>query len=156
MSISPITSSTMSMYVPAPNATGQNNYEYQLIIQELLALGIAPTGNFEQDKNRLEIAKNLQAMQENQSLQKKQTIPFEEIMNTLNIKITGDLDKDYETTIDKLEYEIDMAYTQEDIDYYEGLKYQVEEEYNNAKRNRISYFEGANQLGMLNRYMLGI
>lgn len=144
------------MYVPAPNATGQNNYEYQLIIQELLALGIAPTGNFEQDKNRLEIAKNLQAMQENQSLQKKQTIPFEEIMNTLNIKITGDLDKDYETTIDKLEYEIDMAYTQEDIDYYEGLKYHVEEEYNNAKRNRISYFEGASQLGMLNRYMLGI
>lgn len=156
MSISPITSSTMSMYVPAPNATGQNSYEYQLIIQELLALGIAPTGYFEQDKNRLEIAKKMQEMQANKALQPKQTSPFEEIMNTLNLKITGDLEKDYNTTIDKLEYEIEMAYTEEDIEYYEGLKSQIEEQYNDSKRNRISYFEGASQLGMLNRYMLGI
>ncbi len=159
MAISPVSASMMSMYVPSlstSSSDAQKDYEYQLIIQELMAMGIAATGDKTTDKARLEIAKRMQEMQASQSNSQRQSIPFDDIMNTLNLTITGDLDKDYETTIDKLDYEIYMAYTEEEKAYYEALKDQVEEDYNSSKQNSISYFSGMSQLSSLNRFMLGI
>ena len=159
MSVSPISSSMMSMYVPSTSTSAsdaQKDYEYQLILQELQSMGIAPTGDKTADKARLDIAKRLMEMRESQQSSSKQSIPFEDIMNTLNLSVTGDLDKDYDTTIDKLDYEISMAYSDEEKAYYEALKYQVEEEYNTSKQNSISYFSGASQISSMNRYMLGI
>ena len=195
MSISPISSSMMSMYVPSAGAskTAEKDTEYQQIIKKLAAYGIASSGDKETDKTRLETAEKLMAtehqrivqelaaygipssgdnetdktrlevverliaMQESQqTLGERDSIPFEDIMNTLNLTITGDLEDDYDTTIDKLDYEIYMAYTDEEREYYEALKDQVELEYNSSKENRISYFSGASQLGSVNRYMLGI
>lgn len=159
MSISPISSSMMSMYVPSAatsKSDAQKDYEYMLILQELAAIGIASTGDKTTDKARLEVAKNLMSMQQSQSSSSKQSIPFEDIMNTLNISVTGDLEKDYETTIDKLDYEISMAYTDEEKTYYEALKDEVENDYISSKENRISAFTGASQLGSLNRLMFGL
>lgn len=159
MAISPVSASMMSMYVPSlstSSSDAQKDYEYQLIIQELMTMGIAATGDKTTDKARLEIAKRMQEMQASQSNSQRQSIPFDDIMNTLNLTITGDLDKDYETTIDKLDYEIYMAYTEEEKAYYEALKDQVEEDYNSSKQNSISYFSGMSQLSSLNRFMLGI
>ena len=95
-------------------------------------------------------------MQKSQSSSNKQSIPFEDIMNTLNLSVSGDLDKDYDTTINRLDYEIDMAYTDEEKQYFEALKYQVETEYNDSKQNSVSSFSGASQISSMNRYMLGI
>ena len=159
MSISPISASMMSMYVSSPatsKSDAQKDYEYMLILQELAMYGIASTGDKDTDKVRLETAKRLAEMQKSQSTSGKDSIPFEDIMNTLNLSVTGNLEKDYETTIDKLDYEIDMAYSEEEKSYYEALKYQVEEEYNSSKQNRISYFSGADQISSMNRYMLGL
>lgn len=93
-------------------------------------------------------------MQAQSSSSSRQSIPFDDIMNTLNLTVTGDLDKDYDTTIDRLDYEIDMAYSDEEKEYYEALKDQVEDEYNSSKQNSISYFSGASQISSMNKYML--
>lgn len=157
MSISPISSSMMSMYVPsagAANKTEQNDYEYQLILQELAAMGIASSGDKETDKLKLETAKTVMEMMQSQSTSSsRQSIPFEDVMNTLNLTVTGDLEKDYETTIDRLDYEIDLASSDEEKEYFEALKDQVETEYNSSKRDSIS-FSGASQLASVNKYML--
>lgn len=157
MSISPISSSMMSMYVPsagAANKTEQNDYEYQLILQELAAMGIASSGDKETDKLKLETAKTVMEMMQSQSASSsRQSIPFEDVMNTLNLTVTGDLEKDYETTIDRLDYEIDLASSDEEKEYFEALKDQVETEYNSSKRDSIS-FSGASQLASVNKYML--
>lgn len=159
MAISPVSASMMSMYVPSLSTStsdAQKDYEYQIIIQELMAMGIASTGDKTTDKTRLDIGKRMKEMQASQSSGQRQSIPFDDIMNILNLTITGDLDKDYDTTIDKLDYEIYMAYTEEEKAYYEALKDQVEEDYNSSKQNSISYFSGMNQLSSMNRFMLGI
>jgi len=145
----------MSMYVPqVSNKGAQVDYEYELIKQELMKLGIVPSGDKNADKLKLETAQRMQEMMQSQStINTKQTSPFEDIMNTLNLSISGDLEKDYEKTIDKLDYEITMAYNDEEREYFEALKYQVEIDYNTAKENRISY-SGANQLASLNKYLL--
>ena len=157
MSISPIPSYMLSMYVPSSAATQQteeNDYEYQLIMQELALYGLVPSGDKDTDKMRLETAQRMEEMMKSQSeMSTRQSIPFDDIMNTLNIPITGDLEEDYDTTIDKLDYEIYMAYTDEEREYYEALKDQVEEEYNSSKRDSISFF-GATQLSSINRYMM--
>ena len=160
MSISPISASMMSMYVASTASSSsaeEKDYEYELIKQELMAMGLTVTGDKDTDKARLETAQRIQEMMESQSASNsKQSIPFEDIMNTLNLTVSGDLDEDYDNTIDKLDYEIGMAYTDEEKEYYEALKDQVESEYNSSKQNSISYFSGASQLSSLNRYMLGI
>ncbi len=160
MSISPISASMMSMYVASTASSSsaeEKDYEYELIKQELMAMGLTVTGDKDTDKARLETAERIQEMMESQSASNsKQSIPFEDIMNTLNLTVSGDLDEDYDNTIDKLDYEIGMAYTDEEKEYYEALKDQVESEYNSSKQNSISYFSGASQLSSLNRYMLGI
>ena len=157
MSISPIPSYMLSMYVPSSAATQQteeNDYEYQLIMQELALYGLVPSRDKDTDKMRLETAQRMEEMMKSQSeMTTRQSIPFDDIMNTLNIPITGDLEEDYDTTIDKLDYEIYMAYTDEEREYYEALKDQVEEEYNSSKRDSIS-FSGATQLSSINRYMM--
>lgn len=156
MSISPISSSMMSMYVPSSGTQKVDN-EYQLIMKELVALGIAPSGDKDADKTRLDIAKRVKKMQESQnSSESKQSIPFDDVMNNLNLTVTGNLDKDYNTTIDKLDYEIGMASSEDEQGYYQALKDQVENEYNSSKKNSISYFSGASQVSSMNRYMLGI
>lgn len=159
MSISPVSASMMSVYVPSTvtsKSDAQNDLEHQAIMKELASLGIAPTGDKTTDKVRLDTAKRMIEMQKTQQTKSKDSIPFDDVMNTLNLTITGDLDKDYDTTIDKLDYEIDMAYTEEEKAYYEALKYQVEDEYNSAKQNSISYFTGMSQIGTMNRYLLGL
>lgn len=154
MSISPISSSMMSMYVPSAGTTSAVDYEYELIKQQLAAMGIAPTGDKSIDKAKLETAKRVQEMMQTQSASNtRQSIPFEDIMNTLNISVTGDLDKDYDTTIDKLDYEITMAYSDDEKEYYKALKAEVEVQYNSSKRDSIS-FSGASQLASMNKYML--
>lgn len=154
MSISPISSSMMSMYVPSAGTTSAVDYEYELIKQQLAAMGIASTGDKNIDKAKLETAKSVQEMMQTQSTSNtRQSIPFEDIMNTLNIAVTGDLDKDYDTTIDKLDYEISMAYSDEEKEYYKALKSEVESQYNSSKRDSIS-FSGATQLASMNKYML--
>ena len=116
--------------------------------------GLVPSGDKDTDKMRLETAQRMEEMMKSQSeMTTRQSIPFDDIMNTLNIPITGDLEEDYDTTIDKLDYEIYMAYTDEEREYYEALKDQVEEEYNSSKRDSIS-FSGATQLSSINRYMM--
>ena len=145
------------MYVPSTASTQkteENDYEYQLIMQELAMYGIAPSGDKDTDKMRLETAQRMEEIMKSQSeTTTRESIPFDDIMNTLNLTITGNLDEDYDTTIDELDYEIYMAYTDEEREYYEALKDQVEEEYNSAKRDRIS-FSGATQLSSINRYMM--
>lgn len=145
------------MYVPSSAATQQteeNDYEYQLIMQELALYGLVPSGDKDTDKMRLETAQRMEEMMKSQSeMSTRQSIPFDDIMNTLNLTVTGDLEEDYDTTIDKLDYEIYMAYTDEEREYYEALKDQVEEEYNSSKRDSIS-FSGATQLSSINRYMM--
>lgn len=157
MSISPISSSMMSMYVVSSAASTDSakiDYEHQYIIQQLAAMGISSSGDKATDKLKLETAKQVMQMMEAQSSSSsKQSIPFEDIMNTLNLSVTGDLEKDYDTTIDKLDYEIDMAYSDEEKEYYQALKDQVESEYNSSKRDSIS-FSGASQLSSVNKYML--
>ena len=158
MSVSPISSYMMSMYVPSSAVSKkaeEEDYEYQLIKQELAIYGLVASGDKDTDKVRLETAQRAEEMMKAQSSSSsRQSIPFDDIMNTLNLTVTGDLDKDYDTTIDKLDYEIDMAYTDEEKEYYEALKDQVEEEYNSSKRDSISYFSGASQLSTINRYMM--
>ncbi len=158
MSISPISSSMMSMYVPSSGTAkpAEDDYEYQMIIQQLAVYGIPSSGDKETDKVRLEVVERMMEMRESQETSSRDSIPFDDIMNTLNLTITGDLDKDYDTTIDKLDYEIDLAYSDEEKEYYQALKDQVEYEYNISKENSISYYSGASQLGNLNRFMLGI
>lgn len=145
------------MYVPSTASTQQteeNDYEYQLIMQELALYGLVPSGDKDTDKMRLETAQRMEEMMKSQSeMTSRQSIPFDDIMNTLNLTVTGNLDDDYDTTIDKLDYEIYMAYTDEEREYYEALKDQVEEEYNSSKRDSIS-FSGATQLSSVNRYMM--
>ena len=157
MSISPIPSYMLSMYVPSSAATQQteeNDYEYQLIMQELALYGLVPSGDKDTDKMRLETAQRMEEMMKSQSeMTTRQSIPFDDIMNTLNLTVTGDLEEDYDTTIDKLDYEIYMAYTDEEREYYEALKDQVEEEYNSAKRDRLSC-SGTAQLSSINRFMM--
>lgn len=158
MSISPISSSMMSMYVPSSGTSQkaeEKDYEYLLIQQELMAMGIVPSGDKATDKLKLQTVKTMQEMMQAQSSSSsRQSIPFDDIMNTLNLTVTGDLDKDYDTTIDRLDYEIDMAYSDEEKEYYEALKDQVEDEYNSSKQNSISYFSGASQISSMNKYML--
>lgn len=157
MSVSPISSSMMSMYVPSTGAsakTEQNDYEYMLILQELAAMGITSSGDKQTDKLKLETAKMAKEMMQSQSSSSsRQSIPFDDVMNTLNLTVTGDLEKDYNTTIDKLDYEIDFASSDEEKEYFEALKYQVETEYNSSKRDSVS-FSGASQLSAMNKFML--
>ena len=159
MSISPIPSYMMSVYVPSTGATEKtekNDYEYQQILQELAAWGIASSGNKATDKLRLDAVKNiLETMQAQSasSLKERDSIPFDDVMNTLNLTITGDLDEDYNTTIDELDYEIYLASNDEEEAYYQALKDQVESEYNSAKENRISYSAGYNQTSILSQYI---
>ena len=159
MSVSPIPSYMMSVYVPSIGAADkleQNDYEYQEILQELAAMGIASSGDKATDKLKLETAKNVLEMLQSQSassLKERDSIPFDDIMNTLNLQITGDLDEDYNTTIDELDYEIYLASSDEEEAYYQALKDQVESEYNTAKENRISYSSGYNQTSLISQYL---
>ncbi len=159
MTVSPISASMMSMYVPlaVTEKSDAQDYEYQLIAQQLQAYGITPSGDKETDERKLEIIETMIQMQESQESSKtRQSIPFEDIMNTLNLTVTGDLDEDYETTIDELDYEIDMAYTDEEKEYFEALKDQVEAEYNSSKENSISYYSNIDQASLMSRYFLGV
>lgn len=61
MSISPISSSMMSMYVPSSGTSQkaeEQDYEYLLIQQELMAMGIVPSGDKATDKLKLSNRKN--------------------------------------------------------------------------------------------------
>ncbi len=159
MSISPIASYMMSVYVPSAGASQkaeQNDLEYQLILQELEAMGIASSGDKTTDKLKLQTAKTYLEMLQSQSdssLNGRDSIPFDDVMNTLNLTITGDLDEDYDTTIDKLDYEIALASSEEEEEYYQALKDLVESDYNSAKRDRISYADSYSQTTMLNQYL---
>ena len=106
MSISPISSYMMSMYVPTSTSALNANkmdYEYMQIIQELASYGISSSGDKNVDKMKLETLKlQIEMMQTQNSSNTKQSIPFEDVMNTLNLTVTGDLEKDYDSL--RLEY----------------------------------------------------
>ncbi len=159
MSISPVASYMVSVYVPsagAANQAEQNDYEYQLILQELAAMGIASSGDKATDKLKLETAKNVLEMLQSQSassLGKRDSIPFDDIMNSLNLSISGDLDEDYDTTIDELDYRIALAGNDEEVEYYEALKDQVESEYNSSKRDSISYSANYDRTSLISQYL---
>ena len=105
MSISPISSSMMSMYVPSSGTSQkaeEQDYEYLLIQQELMAMGIVPSGDKATDKLKLQTVKTMQEMMQAQSSSSsRQSIPFDDIMNTLNLTVTGDLDKDYDEIVNQ-------------------------------------------------------
>ena len=125
-------------------------------LQELEAMGIASSGDKTTDKLKLETAKTYLEMLQSQSsssLKDRDSIPFDDVMNTLNLTITGDLDEDYDTTIDKLDYEIALASSDEEAEYYEDLIDLVESDYNTAKQNRISYASSYSQTTMLTQYL---
>src|SRR5574344_242857 len=161
MSISPISSSMRSAYAQyatsSTSSTNEEDSEYAYIIAQLQAMGITPSRDNTVDKLKLDTVKKAQQMMQSQSSSSsKQSIPFEDVMNTLNLQVTGDLDKDYQTTIDKLDYEIDLSSSDENKKYYQALKDQVENEYNSSKQSSVSNFSGANQLAAMNRLMLGL
>ncbi len=160
MSVSPIASYMLSMYVPSSvtdkKKAEEIDYEYQAIMQELALYGLSPSGDKDTDKIRLQTAQYIEEWmqkQEESSSQTRDSIPFDDIMNSLNLTITGNLDDDYDTTIDRLDYEIYMAYTDEEEAYYQALKDQVEEEYNSSKRDSISY-SSSYIASSVNRYMM--
>ena len=159
MSISPVASYMVSVYVPsagAANQAEQNDYEYQLILQELAAMGIASSGDKATDKLKLETAKIVLDMMQSQSassLGDRDSIPFDDIMNSLNLSISGDLDEDYDTTIDELDYRFALASDDEEAEYYEALKDEVEVEYNSSKRDSISYYAGYDQVSIVSQYL---
>lgn len=155
MYISPVSASMMSVYVPQiANKGTEIDYEYEMIKKKLALYGIIPSGDKNTDKLKLEAAERFAEIQANQySMTTKQNIPFDDVMNTLNLSVTGDLEKDYETTIDRLEHEIYLASNDDEKYYYEALIDLVEEQYTTTKQDRFSYI-GANQISSMNKYLL--
>lgn len=132
--------------------------EYEKIKKMLEMLGLSPTGSKEVDKSMLSMALQniaLQKMNQN-SFGEKENIPFKDIMDALDIESVGDLEKDYTNTINELDDRIALASDDEEKQYYESLKTQVEDLYQTRNNDtaQASLFMGSTQLGELNKLML--
>lgn len=134
------------------------NNIHEQILKSLSALGLGSTGAVETDKILLEYVQNLVASQQSEQANSSsyQYIPFEDVMNAINITPTGDIDKDYDDTITELDYRISTAADEEEEAYYEALKSEVEELYSDHmySQSRNSFFIGSGQISSINRYLM--
>lgn len=178
--------SPMVMSYSASNASKAQDTEHKQIIQSLEALGVTPSGNKDTDKtllntiqaqlaqmlnfygvastgvaetDRILLNMVMNAVEEQQQKNEgssSQYIPFEDVMNAINITPTGDIDADYDETITELDYRISTAADDEEEAYYQALKDEVEELYSSHEYNqsRNSLFIGAGQISSLNRFMI--
>lgn len=178
--------SPMAMSYSASNASKAQDSEHKQIIQSLEALGITPSGNKETDKTLLNtiqaqlaqmlnfygvgstgvaetdqvllkmVMNAVEEQQERNNDSSSQYIPFEDVMNAINITPTGDIDEDYDETITELDYRISTAADDEEEAYYQALKEEVEELYSSHEYNqsRSSLFIGSSQVSSLNRFMI--
>lgn len=153
MSVSPVMSPMVSVYVPSRAATVDE--EHEKIIRMLKMLGLVSTGDKAADKVLLQAAINAQQKQ-NTGGAKAESIPFQDIMNMLNIESSGKIDKDYTSTINELDDRISAAGDEEEKQYYLELKNRVETQYSDHGENKsaVAQFTGASQLSDLNRYLL--
>ena len=122
-------------------------------------LGIESTGDKTLDKVLLKNAVTQKLQQEaSSSASGSDYIPFLDIMDSLDLDSTGNVDDDYDRTIDELDYRISMANDDEEKQYYTELRDEVETLYteNSYDNARTSLFMGSSQVADLNRYMLGI
>lgn len=156
MSISPVLSisSYASIYV---SSKGPEDDEHERIINLLKQLGITSTGNKQADKALLRAA--LQKMADNMSsggTSSSKYNPFKDIMESLDIETTGNVDKDYNNVIKELDYRISQSNDDEEKQYYQALRDEIDSKYteNNYDNSRSNQFTGASQLADLNKYML--
>lgn len=178
--------SPMVMSYAPSNTSQVQDSEHKQIIQSLQALGVTPSGDKETDKTLLntiqaQLAQTLnfygvastgvaetdqvllnivmnavERQQERSDESSSQYIPFEDVMNAINITPTGDIEEDYDDTITELEYRISTAADEEEEAYYEALKTEVEEQYTDYTYNqaRNDLFIGSGQISSINRFMM--
>ena len=160
MSISPVMSPMVYSYTPsAVSNKKQTDSEYEKILAMMDMMGIESTGDKTLDKVLLKNAVTQKLQQQSaSSASGADYVPFADIMETLDLDSTGNVDDDYDKTIDELDYRISMANDNEEKQYYMDLRDQVESLYNeNSYENaRTSLFIGSSQVSDVNRYMLGI
>ena len=159
MSISPVMSPMVYSYAPSGSITKQTDSEYEKILIMMEMLGIESTGDKTLDKVLLKNAVTQKLQQEaSSSASGADYIPFLDIMDSLDLDSTGNVDDDYDRTIDELDYRISMANDDEEKQYYTELRDEVETLYteNSYDNARTSLFMGSSQVADLNRYMLGI
>ena len=160
MSISPVMSPMIYSYVPsAASNKEQTDSEYEKIITMMKMMGLEPTGDKTTDKVRLKSAVTQKLTQQaTSSALGVDYVPFADIMETLELDSTGNIDDDYDKTIDELDYRISMASSEEEKQYYQELRDEVDSLYsqNSYYNARTSLFMGSSQISDVNRYMLGI
>lgn len=159
MSISPVMSPMVYSYAPSGSSKKQTDSEYEKILIMMEMLGIESTGDKTLDKVLLKNAVTQKLQQEaSSSASGADYIPFLDIMDSLDLDSTGNVDDDYDRTIDELDYRISMANDDEEKQYYTELRDEVETLYteNSYDNARTSLFMGSSQVADLNRYMLGI
>ena len=154
MTVSPVMSPMISLFVPATKAKGAVDEEHQRIINMLKSLGITPTMDKSLDTVLLKNA--IQQMQSQQANNSADYIPFADIMGTLNLTVTGNIDEDYYNTIQELDGRIASARDDEERGYYQDLKNQVDGLYSDRTLSnaRSDLFIGASQIGDLNKFFL--
>ena len=172
-------------YAPSDTSKVEDT-EHKQIMQSLQAIGITPSGNKETDKTLLntiqaQLAQTLnfygiaatgvaetdyvllnmvmnavERQQDSSNDSSSGYIPFEDVMNAINITPTGDIEEDYDDTITELEYRISTAADEEEEAYYESLKTEVEEQYTDYmySQSRNDMFIGSCQLSSINRFMM--
>lgn len=159
MSISPVMSPLIPSYSQSASAKKtQTDSEYEKILILMKSLGIEPTGEKSVDKILLKNAVTQMLAQQASSTSGSDYVPFADIMDALDLDSTGNVDDDYDRTIDELDYRISMASDDEEKQYYTELRDQVETLYseNSYENARTSMFMGSSQISDMNRYMLGI
>lgn len=155
MSISPVMSTLITSYVPSSKLKEEDE-EYKKIINMLKMLGIEPTGNKAADKIILQSALNNMASSQSKKSANSDYIPFLDIMDSLELSSSGDIDKDYTNTVNEIDYRISYASDDEEKQYYQALRDELDEMYNqNSYDNAVAnQFSGSTQLGNLNKFML--
>lgn len=155
MSISPVMSTLITSYTPSSKLKEEDE-EYKKIINMLKMLGIEPTGNKSADKIILQSAlNNMSSTQSNKSAN-SDYIPFFDIMQSLDLSSSGNIDKDYTSTVNEIDYRISYANDDEEKQYYQELRDEVDTLYNQDSYNSAvaNQFSGSTQLGDLNKLML--
>ena len=160
MTVSPVMSPMVYSYVPsAASKDKQTDSEYEKILVMMEMLGIESTGDKTLDKVLLRNAVTQKLQEEaTSSASGSDYIPFLDIMDALDLDSTGNVDDDYDQTIDELDYRISMASDDEERQYYQELRDEVETLYdeNSYDNARMSLYSGYSQISELNRYILGI
>lgn len=159
MSVSPVMSPMISSYVPTSAKKKADDPEYQKILSMLKMLGISSTGDKETDKVLLSAAIRQMGAQKAESAGvSSEYIPFADVMRSLDLTSSGKVDKDYTNTINELDYRISMANDDEEKQYYQALRDEVDASYteNSYNNSRSNQYMGASQMADMNKYMLGL